>query len=73
MRVGAMVGYRGMVREILEHIKAGLDDQRVHFCATGGYAARALTGLDLPVDILPRLTLEGLMLIRELNRPGTTA
>ena len=68
MRVGAMVGYRGMVREILEHIKAGLEDQRVHFCATGGYAARAVAGLDVPVEILPRLTLEGLVLIRELNR-----
>ncbi len=70
MRVGAMVGYRGMVREILEHIKTGLDDQRVHFCATGGYAARAVAGLDVPVEILPHLTLEGLMLIRELNRGG---
>lgn len=70
MRIGAMVGYRGMVREILAHIKAGLDDERVHFCATGGYAARALTGLDVPVEILPHLTLDGLVLLRELNRGG---
>jgi type III pantothenate kinase len=70
MRVGSMVGYRGMVREILDHIKTGLADQPVHFCATGGYAALALKGLDVPVDILPDLTLEGLVLIRELNRSG---
>ncbi len=68
MRIGAMVGYRGMVREILEHVKEGLDDQRVHFCATGGYAARAVEGLDVKVDILPQLTLDGLVLIREMNR-----
>ena len=68
MRIGAMVGYRGMVREILHHIKGGMKERRIQFCATGGYAGLALKGLDTPVDIVPELTLEGLIRIRELNR-----
>ena len=68
MRVGAMVGYRGMVREILEHVKEGLDDRRVRVCATGGYAAQAVQGLDGAIDVLPQLTLDGLILVREMNR-----
>lgn len=67
MRIGVVVGYRGMVREILGHVKAGLTEKKVRFCATGGYAGLALKGLDTPVDILPDLTLDGLVLIRELN------
>jgi type III pantothenate kinase len=67
MRIGAMVGYCGMVREILRHIKSGMKERRVRFCATGGYAGLALKGLDTPVDIIPELTLEGLVLLREIN------
>ncbi len=67
MRIGVVIGYRGMVREILNHVKAGMKDKKIHFCATGGYAGIALKGLDTPVDIVPDLTLDGLALIRELN------
>jgi hypothetical protein len=45
-----------------------MKERRVRFCATGGYAGLALKGLDAPVDIIPELTLEGLVLLRELNR-----
>jgi len=68
MRIGVVVGYRGMVREILNHVKAGMRERKIQFCATGGYAGLALKGLDTPVDIVPDLTLDGLVLIRELNR-----
>jgi type III pantothenate kinase len=68
MRIGAMVGYRGMVREIIEHVKAGMNEPRVKLCATGGYAAQAMSGLGMPVEILPKLTLDGLVLMHELNR-----
>lgn len=68
MRVGAMVGYRGMVREILGHVRGGMAEPKVYVCATGGYAARAVDGLGEPIEILPQLTLEGLILIREMNR-----
>lgn len=68
MHIGAMVGYRGMVREILGHLKAGMKERRIRFCATGGYAGLALKGLATPVEILPELTLDGLVLLREWNR-----
>lgn len=68
MRIGVIVGYRGMVREILQHIRAGMKERRVRFCATGGYAGMALKGIETPVDIFPELTLQGLIVIRELNR-----
>lgn len=67
MRLGAIVGYRGMVREILAHVKAGLGGD-AHVCATGGYAARAVRGIEPRIDVLPRLTLEGLIHIKEMNR-----
>lgn len=69
MRVGAMVGYRGMVREIFGHVKRGLGRDAVVFCATGGYAAQAVRGLETPIEVLPKLTLDGLVLIHDLNRP----
>ena len=68
MQIGAMVGYRGMVREILMHLKAGMKEKRIRFCATGGYAGLALKGLNTPVEILPELTLDGLVLLKDWNR-----
>jgi type III pantothenate kinase len=68
MRIGAMVGYRGMVREIFEHVKEGMNESGVILCATGGYAAQAVAGLKVPVEILPKFTLDGLVLMHEMNR-----
>ena len=68
MQIGSMVGYRGMVREILGHVKDGMKERRIRFCATGGYAGLALKGLNSPVEILPELTLDGLVLLKEYNR-----
>lgn len=68
MQIGARIGYRGMVREILDHLRAGMKERKVRFCATGGYAGLALKGLGEAVDILPDLTLDGLVLLREWNR-----
>lgn len=68
MQIGSLVGYRGMVREILGHIRAGMKERRIRFCATGGYARLALKGLNTPVEIIPELTLDGLALIRAWNR-----
>lgn len=67
MRIGAKVGYRGMVREIVKYLKAGLRLKRVKLCATGGYAEWALDGLDMPFRFDPDLTLYGLSRIYELN------
>ena len=72
MRIGALIGYRGMVREIFQHVRRSVpDERRAVFCATGGHAERAVEGLDLPVDLDPNLTLTGLGLLYEMNRQST--
>jgi pantothenate kinase type III len=59
MRVGAQVGYRGIVREIVAHLKSqmGADFRLV---ATGGYTGWALNGSGMPFVIDPELCLFGL-------------
>jgi type III pantothenate kinase len=68
MRSGAVIGYRGLVREIIAGIKAERFPRRkVHVVATGGYAD--LIGARLPeIDAVhPNLTLEGLRIAANLN------
>jgi type III pantothenate kinase len=69
MRIGAKVGYRGMVREIVLHLRTGRGLRDAKLVATGGYARWALAGLDLPLTIDPTLTLFGLGRLYELNAP----
>jgi len=64
MRIGAHIGYRGMVREIVNYLRASLPG-KLHLCATGGYARWAIRGLDMPFVIDPTLTLFGLGCIFE--------
>src|SRR5881227_3781214 len=68
MRAGAVIGYRGLVREIIARIKAErFPRKKVHVVATGGYAD--LIGERLPeIDAVhPNLTLEGLRIVANLN------
>ena len=58
MRLGAKYGHRGMVREILAFIRERTGPD-TFFCATGGYAAWALEGIE-GCSIEPDLTLFGL-------------
>ena len=59
MRIGARVGYRGMVREIVSELGRGFAcDFRL--VATGGFASWVLSGLDLPFVVDPTLTLYGI-------------
>ena len=67
MRIGAKVGYRGMVREIVEHVQKNLGTRRIVLCATGGFARWALEGIDKPFHFDPNLTLYGLGTIYALN------
>ncbi len=67
MRIGAVVGYRGLVKEILTALKRerGLRDATV--VATGGYAhlmAKKIPGIE---RVNPLLTLEGLRFIYMRN------
>jgi type III pantothenate kinase len=68
MRIGAKIGYRGIVREVTRYLQKGLGMNNARLLATGGFAEWALEGLDLPFKIDKDLTLYGLSRIFELNR-----
>ena len=70
MLIGAKIGYRGMVREIVRHLREGVGLRKARLLATGGYARWALHGLNLPCTIDPDLTLYGIGRIYELNTRG---
>lgn len=59
IKLGAHVGYRGIVRELINHLQQPFHGQ-AKVVATGGYAQWVLEGSDLNVAIDPTLTLYGL-------------
>ena len=66
MRAGAVFGYRGMIREILQAIGRELEaDPKV--VATGGDASLIAEGLPEVNEVVPNLTLDGIKLIGERN------
>jgi type III pantothenate kinase len=68
MRAGAVIGYRGLVREIIARIKAErFGRQRVRVIATGGYAGLIAAQLAEIYAVHPNLTLEGLRIVANLN------
>ena len=67
MKLGAKLGHRGMVREIISFIREQ-NQAETFFCATGGYAAWALEGIE-ECSIEPDLTLFGLGVIWNANHP----
>jgi len=63
MRTGAVVGFRGLISEILRDLKKELRAGRLPVVATGGYSrliARKVPGI---TSVRPKLTLEGLRLV----------
>ena len=62
MRFGALVGYRGMVREIASTLRRNFNED-FRLVATGGFARWVLSGLDMPFTVDPTLTLHGVGLI----------
>ena len=62
MRFGAIVGYRGMVREIAATLRRNFAED-FRLVATGGFARWALAGSGMDVTIDPTLTLHGAGLI----------
>ena len=66
MRFGALVGYRGMVREIASTLSRNFGEN-FRLVATGGFAKWVLSGLDAPFKIDPTLTLYGAGLICSRN------
>ena len=67
MQIGARMGYRGMVREILSALKGDLKAKTLPVCCTGGYAGWIFKDWDVEAIIDPKLTLKGLGIIGELN------
>jgi type III pantothenate kinase len=68
MRAGAVIGYRGLVREIIARIKAErFARQTVRVIATGGYAGLIAAHLNEIDAVHPNLTLEGLRIVANLN------
>jgi type III pantothenate kinase len=68
MLVGAVVGYRGLVEEILGRIIAEkFRGKRVHVVATGGYADLLAAKIPEVHAVRQNLTLEGLRIVGCLN------
>ena len=63
MRVGAVHGYRGLVRGLIAELKRELKVKRLPVVATGGYAKLIAAKLPEISAVEPDLTLEGLRLI----------
>ncbi len=66
MRFGALVGYRGMVREIVATLSKNFKTE-FRLIATGGYSSWVLKDSDLPFTIDPTLTLHGAGLLGKLK------
>ena len=64
MRIGAQIGYRGIVREIVNYLQASMKCE-FKLVATGGYAGWALKESGMPFVIDQELTLFGLGCIFE--------
>jgi type III pantothenate kinase len=60
MLVGALHGYRGMIRELIRELKRELSARRLPVVATGGYARLIAANLAEIEAVDPLLTLEGL-------------
>ncbi|MDF7824307.1 type III pantothenate kinase [Pontiellaceae bacterium B12227] len=67
MQIGARLGYRGMVREILQSLEKDFGVDELPVCCTGGYAGWIFKDWDIPAIIDPKLTLRGIGIIGELN------
>jgi len=65
MLIGAVHGYRGLVRELIAELKRELKVKRLPVVATGGYAGLIAARLPEISAVEPALTLEGLRLTWE--------
>jgi type III pantothenate kinase len=67
MQIGARIGYRGMVREILNALREELCEPQLNVVCTGGYAAWIFEEWEVAATVDPFLTLKGVGIIGELN------
>jgi type III pantothenate kinase len=67
MLIGAVHGYRGLVRELIGELKKELGAKKLPVVATGGYAALIAAKLPEINAVAPNLTLEGIRLTWQSN------
>ncbi len=67
MAVGAVHGYRGLIRGLIAELKRELHARRLPVLATGGYAKLIAAKLPEISRVEPNLTLEGLRLVWMAN------
>jgi len=74
MLIGAVHGYRGLIRGLIHELKGELKVRRLPVVATGGYAALIASRMPEITAVRPNLTLEGLRLLwlayRKRWKPG---
>jgi type III pantothenate kinase len=68
MRIGAVIGYRGLVKEILSALKRERGMKKAVIVATGGYGELIAKKIPEIEHVNPLLTLEGLRFIYLRNR-----
>ena len=68
MLVGAVHGYRGLVRELIKELQQELRSPHLPVVATGGYGALIAKGLPDITAVDPSLTLRGLKLVWNARR-----
>ena len=69
MLIGAVHGYRGLIRGLVMELKRELKARRLPVVATGGYAKLIASKLPEISAIEPGLTLEGLRLVWKERKP----
>lgn len=67
MQIGAVHGYRGLVRELITELTQSLKVTSLPVIATGGYAQLIAGDLEFITAIRPNLTLEGLRLLENTH------
>lgn len=72
MLVGAVHGYRGLIKELITELRTELNATHLPVVATGGYAKLIARGIPQITAVAPALTLEGLRLLW-LNHYGVSA
>ncbi|HUS35489.1 MAG TPA: type III pantothenate kinase, partial [Verrucomicrobiae bacterium] len=65
MLIGAVHGYRGLIRELIHQLRGDLGVEDLPVVATGGYAKLMARGLPMINAVMPELTLEGLRILWE--------
>jgi len=70
MLAGAVHGYRGLVRGLIEKLKRELRARHLPVVATGGYGELIAVGMREISAVDPLLTLEGLRLVWEARHSG---